>query len=78
MSLRAKFAAVFLFLLIAPIIAATALELDRTIAIMVEDLSDSASLLIDLSAREKFYSTRKPAWMSNGRSWSRYCAIPSS
>ena len=49
MSLRAKFAAIFLLLLIAPIIAVTALELDRTIAVMVEDLGDSASLLIDLT-----------------------------
>ncbi len=49
MSLRAKFAAVFLLLLIAPIIAVTALELDRTIAVMVEDLGDTASLLIDLA-----------------------------
>jgi len=49
MSLRAKFAAVFLLLLIAPIIAVTALELDRTIAVMVDDLGDSASLLIDLT-----------------------------
>ncbi len=49
MSLRAKFAAVFLLLLILPIIAVTALELDRTIAVMVEDLGDSASLLIDLT-----------------------------
>jgi len=49
MGLRAKFAAVFLLLLIAPIIAVTALELDRTIAVMVEDLGDSASLLIDLT-----------------------------
>jgi signal transduction histidine kinase len=49
MSLRAKFAAVFLLLLIAPIIAVTVLELDRTIAVMVEDLGDSASLLIDLT-----------------------------
>src|SRR5512146_886098 len=49
MGLRAKFAAVFLLLLIAPIIAVTALELDRTIAVMVEDLGDSASFLIDLT-----------------------------
>ena len=49
MSLRAKFAAVFLLLLIAPIIAVTELELDRTIAVMVEDLGDTASLLIDLT-----------------------------
>jgi signal transduction histidine kinase len=49
MGLRAKFAAVFLLLLIAPIIAVTALELDRTIAVMVADLSDTASLLIDLT-----------------------------
>lgn len=49
MSLRAKFASVFLLLLITPIIAVTALELDRTIAVMVGDLGDSASLLIDLT-----------------------------
>jgi HAMP domain-containing protein len=49
MGLRAKFAAVFLLLLIAPIIAVTALELDRTIAVMVADLGDTASLLIDLT-----------------------------
>jgi signal transduction histidine kinase len=49
MGLRAKFAAVFLLLLIAPIIAVTALELDRTIAVMVDDLGDSASFLIDLT-----------------------------
>src|ERR1700720_4974402 len=49
MSLRAKFAAVFLLLLIAPIIAVTALELDRTIAVMVTDLGDTASLLVDLT-----------------------------
>ncbi|MGH7915690.1 MAG: HAMP domain-containing protein [Candidatus Binataceae bacterium] len=49
MGLRAKFAAVFLLLLIAPIIAVTALELDRTIAVMVEDLGDSSALLIDLT-----------------------------
>ncbi|HVB78683.1 MAG TPA: HAMP domain-containing protein [Candidatus Binataceae bacterium] len=49
MGLRAKFAAVFLLLLVAPIIAVTALELDRTIAVMVEDLGDSAALLIDLT-----------------------------
>src|SRR5579863_306040 len=49
MSLREKFAAIFLLLLIAPIIAVTAPELDRTIAVMVEDLGDSASLLIDLT-----------------------------
>ncbi len=47
MSLRAKFAAIFLLLLIAPIIAVTALELDRTVAVMVADLGDTASLLID-------------------------------
>jgi PAS domain-containing protein len=49
MGLRAKFAAVFLLLLIAPIIAVTILELDRTIAVMVADLGDTASLLIDLT-----------------------------
>jgi signal transduction histidine kinase len=49
MSLRAKFAAVFLLLLIAPIISVTVLELDRTIAVMVEDLGDTASLLVDLA-----------------------------
>jgi hypothetical protein len=49
MGLRAKFAAVFLLLLIAPIVAVTVLELDRTIAVMVEDLGDTASLLIDLT-----------------------------
>src|SRR5260370_19397345 len=47
--MRAKFAAVFLLLLIAPIIAVAVLELDRTIAVMVTDLGDTASLLVDLT-----------------------------
>ena len=41
MGLRTKVAAVFLLLFIAPIIAVTALELDRTIAVMVADLGDT-------------------------------------
>jgi PAS domain-containing protein len=49
MGLRGKFAAVFLLLLVAPIVAVTALELDRTIAVMVQDLGDTASLLINLT-----------------------------
>ncbi len=46
MSLRAKFAAIFLVLLLVPIVTATVLEIDRTMAVMVDGLGDAASLLI--------------------------------
>src|SRR5581483_2505920 len=46
MSLRAKFAAIFLVLLIVPIVAATVLQIDRTMAVMVDGLGDSAALLM--------------------------------
>lgn len=46
MSLRAKFAAVFLVLLLVPIVTATVLEIDRTMAVMVDGLDDSAALLM--------------------------------
>src|SRR5215469_2306869 len=49
MGLRAKFAAILLLLLILPIAAITVLQIDRTIAVMVDDLADSAALLIDLT-----------------------------
>lgn len=46
MSLRTKFAAVFLVLLILPIVATTAVEIDRTMAAMVDELGDTAALLV--------------------------------
>lgn len=46
MSLRAKFAAVFLVLLLVPIVTVTVLEIDRTMAVMVDGLGDAAALLM--------------------------------
>ncbi len=47
MGLRAKLAAIFLLLLVLPIVAVSALEIDRTLAVMVNDLADSGTLLIN-------------------------------
>ncbi|MGH7906685.1 MAG: ATP-binding protein [Candidatus Binataceae bacterium] len=47
MGLRVKFAALFLLLLLVPILAVSALEIDRTMAVMVDDLADSGTLLIN-------------------------------
>jgi PAS domain-containing protein len=60
MGLRAKFAAIFFLLLILPIAAITVLELDRTMDAMVDDLADSAALLIDLTF-EQIRATVVPA-----------------
>jgi PAS domain-containing protein len=46
MSLRGKFAAVFLVLLLVPIVTATVLEIDRTMEVMVDGLGDAATLLL--------------------------------
>jgi PAS domain-containing protein len=46
MSLRAKFAAIFLVLLLVPIVSATAFEIDRTMDVMVNGLGSSANLLM--------------------------------
>lgn len=46
MSLRARFAVIFLVLLLVPIVTATALEIDRTMDVMVAGLGDSAKLLM--------------------------------
>ncbi len=60
MGLRAKFAAIFLLLLILPIAATALLEIDRTMAVMIDDLADSAALLIDLTS-EQVRATSAPA-----------------
>jgi PAS domain-containing protein len=52
MGLRTKFVAIFLALLLAPITATTVLEIDRVIALMVEDLHDSATLLVNQTFEE--------------------------
>jgi signal transduction histidine kinase/HAMP domain-containing protein len=47
MGLRAKLAAIFLALLFLPIVTVSALEIDRTITVMVEDLGESGILIIN-------------------------------
>ena len=52
MGLRTKFAAIFLTLLIVPITATAVFEIDRVSALMVENLRDSATLLINQTFEE--------------------------
>ena len=47
MDLRAKLVTVLLVLLVLPFIAVTTLEIDRTMGVMVDNLSDSGDLLIN-------------------------------
>jgi signal transduction histidine kinase len=47
MGLRVKFAAVFLVLLAVPILIVSAVETNRTVTVMVNDLADSGNLLIN-------------------------------
>ncbi len=47
MDLRAKLAAIFLLLLVLPFVAISAIQIDRTAAVMVGDLADSGDLLIN-------------------------------
>jgi PAS domain-containing protein len=47
MSLRTKFATVLLALLILPTVTTTAVEIDRTLSVIVDDLGDSAALLVN-------------------------------
>src|SRR6266446_3405012 len=47
MSLRTKFVIIFLILSILPIVTTAVLEIDRTMAVMVDDLGNSAHLLIN-------------------------------
>lgn len=47
MGLRVKFAVIFLVLLIVPVSAVSAIEIDRRMAVMVDDLADSGSLIIN-------------------------------
>jgi len=47
MSLRTKFVVIFLILSVLPIVTTTVLEIDRTMTVMVDDLSNSAHLLIN-------------------------------
>lgn len=47
MGLRVKFAAILLLLVLAPILAVSVLEIDRTMTVMVDDLADSGTLLIN-------------------------------
>jgi signal transduction histidine kinase len=52
MGLRTKFAAIFLTLLLVPITATAVFEIDRVSALMVENLRDSATLLINQTFEE--------------------------
>jgi signal transduction histidine kinase len=47
MGLRVKFAVVFLALLIVPVSVVSGIEIDRRMAVMVDDLADSGSLIIN-------------------------------
>ena len=47
MDLRARLAAIFLLLLVLPFVAISAIQIDRTAAVMVGDLADSGDLLIN-------------------------------
>ncbi len=47
MDLRSKLAAIFLLLLVLPFVAISAIQIDRTAAVMVGDLADSGNLLIN-------------------------------
>ncbi len=47
MGLRQKFAAIFLVLLIVPVSVVSGIEIDRRMAVMVEDLADSGALIIN-------------------------------
>ncbi|HUY19375.1 MAG TPA: ATP-binding protein [Candidatus Binataceae bacterium] len=47
MGLRVKFAIIFLVLLIVPVSVVSAIEIDRRMAVMVDDLADSGSLIIN-------------------------------
>lgn len=47
MGLRVKFAVIFLVLLIVPVSVVSGIEIDRRIAVMVNDLADSGSLIIN-------------------------------
>ncbi|MBF6571398.1 MAG: HAMP domain-containing protein [Candidatus Binataceae bacterium] len=56
MGLRVKFAAIFLILLIVPVTVVSGIEIDRRMAVMVDDLADSGSLIIN-QAFEQIRST---------------------
>jgi len=47
MDLRAKLIAILLLLLVLPFVAVTTMQIDRTLSVMVENLSDSGELLIN-------------------------------
>ncbi len=47
MGLRLKFAAIFVVLLIVPITVVSGIEIDRRVAVMVDDLADSGALIIN-------------------------------
>ncbi len=47
MGLRVKFAVVFLILLIVPVTIVSGIEIDRRVAVMVQDLEDSGALIIN-------------------------------
>ncbi len=47
MGLRVKFAVIFLVLLIVPVSVLSGIEIDRRMAVMVDDLADSGSLIIN-------------------------------
>jgi len=47
MGLRVKFAVIFLVLLIVPVTVVSGIEIDRRVAVMVEDLQDSGALIIN-------------------------------
>ncbi len=49
MDLRAKLAAIFLLLLVLPFVTISAIQIDRTAAVMIDDLADSGDLLINQS-----------------------------
>src|SRR5579875_1477120 len=49
MDLRAKLAAIFLLLLVLPFVTISAIQIDRTAAVMIDDLAASGDLLINQS-----------------------------
>ncbi len=62
MDLRAKLAAIFLLLLVLPFVTISAIQIDRTAAVMIGDLADSGDLLINQS----FEQVRRILTRANG------------